>query len=52
MSNEEKIEIAEQRIIELKTLINHWKTSNISSRRATADFVDSILTEKQETQAA
>ena len=52
MYNKEKIEVAEQRILELKTLINHWKTSNISSRRATADFVDSILTEKQETQAA
>ena len=52
MSNEEKIEVAEQRILELKTLINHWKTSNISSRRATADFVDSILSDKQEPQAA
>ena len=52
MYNKEKIEVAEQRILELKTLINHWKTSNISSRRATVDFVESILTEKQETQAA
>ena len=51
MYNKEKIEVAEQRILELKTLINHWKTSNISSRRATVDFVESILTEKQETQA-
>ena len=52
MYNKEKIEIAEQRILELKTLINHWKTSNISSRKATVDFVESILTERQETQAA
>ena len=52
MSNEEKIEVAEQRIIELKTLINHWKTSNISSRRATADFVESILSESKKTKAA
>ena len=52
MSNEEKIEVAEQRIIELKTLINHWKTSNISSRRATVDFVDGILTHRQEGKAA
>ena len=52
MSNEEKIEVAEQRILELKTLIDHWKTSNISSRKATADFVDSILSESQEVQAA
>ena len=52
MSNEEKIEVAEQRIIELKTLINHWKTSNISSRRATVDFVESILSENSEPQAA
>ena len=52
MSNKEKIEVAEQRIIELRTLINHWKTSHISSRRSTADFVDSILMDKQETKAA
>ena len=52
MSNEEKIEVAEQRIIELKTLINHWKTSNISSRRSTADFVEAILADRQENKAA
>ena len=52
MSNEEKIEVAEQRIIELKTLINHWKTSNIASRRSTADFVETILSESKGTQAA
>ena len=52
MSNKEKIEVAEKRIIELKTLINHWKTSNISSRKATVDFVDSILSDMQETKAA
>ncbi len=52
MSNEEKIEVAEQRIIELKTLINHWKTSNISSRRATVDFVEAILSDSNKTKAA
>ena len=52
MSNEEKIEVAEQRIIELKTLINHWKTSNISSRRATADFVESIISDRHHPKAA
>tara|TARA_B100001250_G_C19611072_1_gene704988 strand:+ start:378 stop:536 length:159 start_codon:yes stop_codon:yes gene_type:complete len=52
MSNEEKIEVAEQRIIELKTLINHWKTSNISSRKATVEFVDSLLSESKEVKAA
>jgi len=52
MSDEERIEVAEQRIIELKTLINHWKTSNISSRRATVDFVDVILSDRDGTQAA
>ena len=46
MSNEEKIEVAEQRIIELNSLINHWKTSNILSRRATADLVETILSSK------
>ncbi len=52
MSNEEKIEVAEQRIIELKTLITHWKTSNISSRRATVDFVETILSDRKKTKAA
>ena len=52
MSNEEKIEVAEQRIIELKTLINHWKTSNISSRKSTVDFVEAILSERKKTKAA
>ena len=52
MSNAEKIQVAEKRIIELKTLINHWKTSNISSRKATVDFVESILSECNENQAA
>ena len=52
MSNEEKIEVAEQRIIELKTLINHWKTSNISSRKATSDLVEAILSKTQETKVA
>tara|TARA_Y100001968_G_scaffold78137_1_gene69422 strand:+ start:37 stop:222 length:186 start_codon:yes stop_codon:yes gene_type:complete len=52
MSNQEKIEVAEQRIIELKTLINHWKTSNISSRKATVDLVEAILSDRQNTKAA
>ena len=52
MYNSEKIEVAEQRIIELKTLINHWKTSNISSRKSTADFVEEILSDRQAIKAA
>tara|TARA_Y100001968_G_C18798512_1_gene454481 strand:+ start:132 stop:290 length:159 start_codon:yes stop_codon:yes gene_type:complete len=52
MSNEEKIMVAEKRIMELKTLIKHWKTSNISSRKATADFVEAILSEGKERIAA
>ena len=52
MSNKEKIEVAEKRIIELKTLINHWKTSNISSRKSTADFVDAILSDGTESKVA
>jgi len=52
MSNEERIEVAEKRIIELKTLINHWKTSNISSRKATADFVEVMLADLKESKAA
>ena len=52
MSHEEKIEVAEQRIIELKTLINHWKKSHISSRRSTADFVDAFLADRTAAKAA
>ena len=52
MSNEEKIEVAEKRITELKTLINHWKTSNISSRKATVDFVEVMLADLKESKAA
>tara|TARA_Y100001968_G_scaffold257409_1_gene244047 strand:+ start:211 stop:369 length:159 start_codon:yes stop_codon:yes gene_type:complete len=52
MSNSEKIEVAEKRIIELKTLINHWKTSNISSRKSTVDLVEAILSDKQKAKAA
>tara|TARA_B100000214_G_C23596698_1_gene458795 strand:- start:251 stop:409 length:159 start_codon:yes stop_codon:yes gene_type:complete len=52
MYNKEKIDGAEQRILELKTLINHWKTSNISSRRATVDFVESILSKEDDAQVA
>ncbi len=52
MFNEEKIEVAEKRIIELKTLINHWKTSNISSRKATADLVEAMLSDRETTKAA
>ena len=52
MSKQEKIEVAERRIIELKTLINHWKTSNILSRKSTADFVDSTLSHREKTNAA
>ena len=52
MSNEEKIEVAEKRIIELKTLINHWKTSNISSRKSTSDFVEAILSDRNNAKAA
>ena len=52
MSNAEKIEVAEQRIIELKTLIKHWKTSHVSSRRSTSDFVEAILADRTKTKAA
>ena len=52
MFNEEKIEVAEKRIIELKILINHWKTSNISSRKANADFVEAILSDTHEAKVA
>ncbi len=52
MLNEEKIEVAEQRIIELKTLIKHWKNSSISSRKATAEIVELMLSERSERDAA
>ncbi|WP_413678953.1 hypothetical protein [Prochlorococcus sp. MIT 0916] len=52
MSSEEKIEVAEKRIVELKTLINHWKMSNISSRRSTVELVEAIMADRQGTKAA
>ena len=52
MYSEEKIEVAEQRILELKTLINHWRTSNISSRKSTVDFVEAMLADRKRTKAA
>ena len=52
MSNDEKIEVAEKRIIELKTLISHWRTSNVSSRKATAEFVEVMLSDMYEDKAA
>ena len=52
MSNDEKIQVAQKRIIELKTLINHWKTSNIASRKSTADLVETILINRQKKKAA
>tara|TARA_Y100001968_G_C18692386_1_gene407479 strand:+ start:186 stop:344 length:159 start_codon:yes stop_codon:yes gene_type:complete len=52
MSNKEKIEVAEKRIIELKTLINHWKTSNIPSRKATVELVEAMISDSQNAKAA
>ena len=52
MSKDEKIQVAEKRIIELRTLINHWKTSNISSRKATAELVDVMLSGEFTSKAA
>tara|TARA_B100001250_G_C19204879_1_gene531021 strand:- start:39 stop:230 length:192 start_codon:yes stop_codon:yes gene_type:complete len=52
MPNEEKIDLAEKRIIELKSLIKHWKDSKISSRKSTAELVDVILSERLDRQAA
>ena len=43
MSNYEKIEVAEKRILELETLIKHWKSSDISSRKATVEIVEAML---------
>ena len=51
MSNEEKNEVAEKRIIELKSLIKHWKASNVSSRKSTVAFVEAILSESDLTKA-
>ena len=52
MLNKEKIQVAEKRIIELRTLISHWKTSNISSRKSTSEFVESIFSDINHTKAA
>ena len=52
MSNEEKIAVAKKRIIELKTLIKHWKNSTVSSRKSTVEFVELMLTNRSEREAA
>ena len=52
MPKKEKPAVSEQRIIELKTLINDWKTSNISSRRSTVAFVEEILADRELIKAA
>ena len=52
MSNNEKIEVAQKRIVELETLIKHWKTSNISSRKSTAELVEVMLSDRLESKAA
>ena len=52
MSNDEKIEVAETRISELRTLIKHWKSSNVSSRKATLEIVESMLDEQYERKVA
>tara|TARA_Y100001968_G_C18712368_1_gene416291 strand:- start:307 stop:465 length:159 start_codon:yes stop_codon:yes gene_type:complete len=52
MSNDEKIEVAQKRIVELKTLIKHWKSSNISSRKATVEIVEAMLNERYDRKAA
>jgi len=52
MSNAEKIDAAEQRIIELKKLINHWRTSDILSRKATVDYVELTLSDIEHRQVA
>ena len=52
MFNEEKIEVAEKRIIELRTLINHWKTSKISSKKATLEFVEGIVSKRKKAKMA
>ncbi len=52
VSQKEKLELPEQRIIKLKDLINHWKTSNIPSRRSTVDFVEAILAHRKDTNAS
>ena len=47
MSNNEKIEVAEKRILELETLIKHWSSSDISSRKATVEIVEAMLTSRR-----
>ena len=46
MSNDEKIEVAEKRILELETLIKHWRLSDISSRKANVEIVEAMLTSR------
>ncbi len=43
MSNEEKIEVAEKRILELETLIQHWRLSEMPSRKGTGELFEVML---------
>ena len=43
MSNDEKIEVAEKRILELETLIKHWRSGDIASRNSPVEIVEAIL---------
>ena len=52
MLSEEKIVVAEKRILELRTLIKHWKKSKISSRKSTADLVELMISDRIERNAA
>ena len=52
MSNDEKIEVAEKRILELETLINYWRVSDISATQTNLDIVDSMLSPRFERKTA
>ncbi len=52
MSHNAKVELTKKRIVKLQSLIKHWKFSNIASRRATAEIVELMLSERYEKKVA
>ncbi len=47
MFEEAKIQFAERKLIELERNLSHWRISDIQSRRATLDVIDSLLNQPE-----
>ncbi len=52
MTNEQKIEAAYKRILELELLIRHWKASQASSEHVALELIEGVVNEDYELEAA